>query len=154
MRTSRKRTIAIIVPVTVLALAGIATAAVLTTTSATLGGGSTAVSNSCTLKVSYDLTTDVLYQAPVILAPTSVGGYYLSNVSVTPGGQPDCKLAKFKVTIAKGDGTSIGEGTGTVDATGALVSDVPLTKKALAQDVGAAYATITNITVNSTGTAP
>ena len=161
MRTSRKRTIAIIVPVTVLALAGIAAAAGLTTTSATLGGGQTAVSNACTLAVSYDMTNDIAYQAfvPPVTGTSPVaaipGGYYLSRVLLTSNAVADCKSAKFRVTVAKADGTPIGEGTGTLDGTtGQAAGPVSLAVKPLAKDVGAVYATITNNTVTSSGVAP
>jgi|GEM_PF-3777336 len=156
MRTSRKRTIAIIVPVTVLALAGIATAAGLTTTSATLGGGSTVVTNNCSIKVSYDLTNDVTFQAPVTAAvgppavAAALGGYYLSKVTVTPGGQADCLNAAFRVTVAKASGVALGEGVGTFTA---LTTPVKIVVSAFAQDVGAAYATVTTGAASTTGQA-
>ena len=149
MRTSRKRTIAIIVPVTVLALAGIATAAGLTTTSATLGGGSTLVTNNCAIKVTYDMSvgsTDVAFQAPVaaVTGPPAVagtlGGYYLTKVTVTPLGQADCANASFRVTVAKASGAPLGEGVGVFTTTTAAVK---VNVSAFAQDVGAAYATVT-----------
>ena len=147
MRKSRKRTIAIVVPVTVLALAGIATAAGLTTTSATLGGGSTVVTNNCAIKVTYDMTNDVVFKAPVV--GTSPGGYYLTNVQLTPTGT-DCNGAQFRVTVAKSTGASIGEGTGSFASPAVLVK-VPVS--AFAQDVAAAYATVTTGTATVTGPA-
>ncbi|MBC7678262.1 MAG: hypothetical protein H7233_04650 [Pseudorhodobacter sp.] len=158
MRTSRKRTIAIIVPVTVLALAGIATAAGLTTTSTTLGGGSTTVTNGCSLSVSYDLVNGVVYQAYVPagtapVTPAVPGGYYLSRVVLTPNVNPDCNSAQFRITVAKADGTSITEATGALSATGTAPAFTPLLVKPLAKDVGAVYATITSPTL-STGVAP
>ena len=163
MRTSRKRTIAIIVPVTVLALAGIAAAAGLTTTSATLGGGGTTVTNSCALNVSYDLSagsTDIKYVAAV-LAPASPvvrGGYYLTKVVVAPVTpvSADCKNAAFRVTVTDGNGLSLGEGAGSLDASGVpTVAKTSLSGTgAFAQDVVRAYATVSTATQSSAGLAP
>ena len=147
MRTSRKRTIAIIVPVTVLALAGIATAAGLTTTSASLGGGSTTVTNNCAIRVSYAATPgspDVTYQPPAPATSTtslSPGGYYLTKVTLTPQGT-DCANAMFRVTVADINGASLSQATGSfVSATGAVT--VTLTPNAFAQNVSAVYAAVT-----------
>ena len=155
MRTSRKRTIAIIVPVTVLALAGIATAAGLTTTSATLGGGSTLVTNTCAIKVTYatGLSADVTYQAPgPVVAPATVpstpGGYYLTKVTLTPSGT-DCNSASFKVTVAKATGAFLSEAVGNFASTAVAV---PVTVNAFAQDVGAVYATVTTTTPSTLAT--
>ena len=148
MRTSRKRTIAIIVPVTVLALAGIATAAGLTTTSATLGGGSTLVTNTCAIKVTYatGLSADVTYQAPgPVVAPATVpstpGGYYLKFVTLAPSGG-DCTNAFYRVTVAKGTtGASLSEAVGNFGSTPSVTK---VAVNAFAFDVGAVYATVTN----------
>ena len=162
MRTSRKRTIAIIVPVTVLALAGIATAAGLTTTSATLGGGGTTVTNSCALNVSYDLSansSDLKYVAASapLATPVVKGGYYLTKVVVASLGTPnvDCKNAAFRVTVTDSNGVSLGEGTGSLDATGApVVAKTTLTSSAFAGDVSRAYATVSTATQTTAGLAP
>jgi len=148
MRTSRKRTIAIIVPVTVLALAGIATAAGLTTSSTSLGGGSTLVTNNCSIKVSYDLVNDVAFQGPVVGPPATVGGYYLSKVTVTPGGQSDCVGAAFRVTLAKTSGLTLTEA---VSAFTTATAPIKVPVSAFAQDVGAAYATVSNNTASTSG---
>ena len=156
MRTSRKRTIAIIVPVTVLALAGIATAAGLGISSTTLGGGSTTVTNGCALAVSYDLVNGVVYQpyvAPTGTNPAVPGGYYLTSVVLAPNTSPDCASAKFRITVAKADGTSITETSGSLSSTGTALPSTPLLVKALAKDVERVYATITSPAL-STGTAP
>ena len=148
MRTSRKRTIAIIVPVTVLALAGIATAAGLTTTSATLGGGSTTVTNNCAIRASYAATPgspDVTYQAPQPpVAPATVGtpgGYYLTKVTLTPSGT-DCASAMFRVTVADINGASLSQASSSFTTATAAVT-VTLTVPAFAQNVSAVYAAVT-----------
>ena len=148
MRTSRKRTIAIIVPVTVLALAGIATAAGLTTTSATLGGGSTTVTNNCAIAVSYSTTgtPDISFQAPVAAVtgtPATPGGYYLKFVTLTPTGS-DCGGAAYRVTVAKQSGAALSEVFGSFGANGATLVAVKVAVNAYAFDVGAVYATVTN----------
>ena len=154
MRTSRKRTIAIIVPVAVLALAGIATAAGLTTTSASLGGGSTTVTNNCAIRVSYAATPgspDVTYQPPAPATSTtslSPGGYYLTKVTLTPSGT-DCNSASFKVTVAKATGAFLSEAVGNFASTAVAV---PVTVNAFAQDVGAVYATVTTTTPSTLAT--
>ena len=156
MRTSRKRTIAIIVPVTVLALAGIATAAGLTTTSTSLGGGSTLVTNNCAIAVSYATlsgttgNTDVQYQAPT---STTLGGYYLKNVTLTPTGS-DCGGASFRVTVATKLGAPLSEAFGSFGANGATLVAVKVVVNAYAFDVGAVYATVTNNTAGTPVTAP
>ena len=156
MRTSRKRTIAIIVPVTVLALAGIATAAGLTTTSATLGGGSTTVTNNCAIAVSYSTTgtPDISFQAPVLAVPGTPGtpgGYYLKFVTLTPTGA-DCINASYRVTVAKASGASLSEVVGNF---GSAPSVARVAVNAFAFDVGAVYATVTTGTASTTGvTAP
>ena len=144
MRTSRKRTIAIIVPVTVLALAGIATAAGLTTTSATLGGGSTTVTNNCAIRVSYATappSPDVTYQPPNAAAAT-VGGYYLTKVTLTPSGT-DCALAMFRVTVADINGVALSQMSGTF-TTATAAFTVTLTAPVFAQNVSAVYAAVTS----------
>ena len=160
MRTSRKRTIAIIVPVTVLALAGIATAANLATTSATLGGGSTLVTNNCAIKVTYDMSvgsTDVTFQAPVPSPPAAtatLGGYYLKQVTLTPSG-PDCASASFRVTVAKSSGAPLSEAVGSfASSTPGPVGPVKVAVNAFAFDVGAVYATVTTGTASTAGVAP
>ena len=160
MRTSRKRTIAIIVPVTVLALAGIATAAALTTTSATLGGGGTTVTNNCALNVSYDLgvlSTDIKYVA-ASTGPTVKGGYYLTKVVVAPVApiSADCKNAAFRVTVTDSNGLSLGEGVGALDLNGVpTVAKTPLSGSgAFAQDVARAYATVSTATQTTAVVAP
>ena len=160
MRKSRKRTIAIVVPVTVLALAGIATAAGLTTTSATLGGGGTTVTNNCALNVAYDLSaasTDIKY-VPFSTTPSVTGGYYLTKVMVTATNptNADCKNASFRVTVTDTNGASLGEGVGSLDNAGVpLVAKTPLSGTgALARDVVRAYATISTATQSTAGVAP
>ena len=156
MRTSRKRTIAIIVPVTVLALAGIATAAGLTTTSATLGGGSTTVTNNCAIRVSYTTagSADVTYVPPGPVptggtTPSTPGGYYLTKVTLNPSGL-DCNSASFKVTVAKANGAILSEAVGNFAST-AIAVPVTITN-AFAQDVGAVYATVTTTTPSTSPT--
>lgn len=159
MRKFTKRSAAVVVPVAVLSVAGVAYAANLGVVSDLLGGGQSSVDNTCNIAASYQVAggspadvqfiavggitpaKDATATAPAVAAVPAVAGYYLTHVTVTPRGS-SCANSIFRLSVLDNSGAQISEYSGAINSTGA-VQDVLLDRPVLAQSVTGLAAVVT-----------